>query len=137
MKTTKSSRRSRADIELEEEILTSTTIAGRTANSCKPGRNRAAPGHLLKCPNDLKCRELYLHVDGIDELLTFRKQFWVTDWRRTLLNLLINSSSKSSENGTVEFAFHIGARAVCKDFFRAATGLTRQIFGGRLYFAYI
>lgn len=119
-------RRSLTRIADEDGILTSSSIGAQLALECKKCRSS---GDSIACLNDLNCNHKFLRIGGIAELLQFRKRFWNDDWRTVLDTELRECSSGFVEDEHCRhFSFRIGSINVCKDFYRAITGLSRKVF---------
>lgn len=123
MKVTK--RRDLERIAVEEELLTAHDIGRIMYKPCKSCRTIAGSA-VSNCPHDLKCNSKFHKDGGNEELLLFRQKFWENNWKNVLITELNECSSIVGE--TRVFAFHIGGTSVCKHFFRAVTGLSRQVF---------
>jgi hypothetical protein len=125
-------RRSREQISLQGKLLTPQSIGALIGTNCKPCRSIAGcVKQSICCPNGLRCNTKFERPGGNAALLEFRQKFWATNWKTTLIDELKQCSSVLGEGEEIEhrrFALHIGSTAVCKDFFRAATAISRQVF---------
>ena len=122
-------RRAILHIVHDDGVLTKEAISKLLVFDCQASRLSYA------CPNKCCCGRQFMRGEAAFlELVQFRHKFWGDpeldsrcDDRRERLN---NELSRlvSSVDGSRVFAFTIGAVSVCKSFYRAATGLPRQIF---------
>ena len=83
-------RRARDIILDEEGLLTSQGVASLFGFQCLESRNSYG------CPNNFECGSLFCRgVDGINELLSFRRPLWNPEskWKSHLYQILRSSSS--------------------------------------------
>lgn len=125
-------RRSISEIVHDDGVLSKEKIAQLLVFVCQPSRLS------YSCPNDCSCGKQFMRGEAVfNELVEFRHKFWgdpdsdssrCDDRRERLCDEL--SRHVSTVDGSRTFSFKIGAVLVCKSFFRAATGLPRQLFDG-------
>ena len=84
-------------------------------------------GPCRGCPHKLKCRNQFVAI--ADEIKTFRALLCdgSTTRKKTLCGLL-KQACAISETGGKEITFSVAGKHVCKNFYREATGFTRQLF---------
>lgn len=115
-------RRDIATIIRENRVLEKSTICDLLFRACKASR-ASEP-----CPNDHDCGSLFRdRRSGPEELLEFREKFWKGRPSSVLREELLKATHVSDE-GSVIISYFVRGKNVCKHFYRAASGLTRQMF---------
>ena len=119
----KAKRRSFAQLKLDITDPTRTGLL--VSHECSQPRNSYA------CPNENLCGEqIFKHEVSLADLRDFRNKFWTSSFKTssvTLFETLWSLSKPNGDDGARKITYVISGCTVCKDFFRTATGLTRQV----------
>jgi hypothetical protein len=121
----KKARRARDTIRVEQGLLTGPGVSSLIGYVCIESRNSYC------CPNNFECGSTFSRKGGVQELQTFRRPFWDSKWKSHLIESLQSASSLLDEARCI--SYQISGIRVCKSFYRAATGLSRQVFDAAVY----
>ncbi len=82
------------------------------------------------CPNNFACGTRFLKSGGLKELTDCREQFYNSACKKDELCSILRSQSRALDDQVEKrkISYHVAGHVVCKCFFRAATGLRRQVF---------
>lgn len=110
-------------LAIKGKTLTNEQIGSLIVCPCRQSRNS------YSCPNNHDCgKSLFQRKGGSDELFAFRAPYWASGWKNHLSRTLANLSAFVEGDNSRVITFVISGSKVCKSFFRASTGLSRQVF---------
>lgn len=112
----------RPKLAIRDSVVNPSSICNLLVYRCEQ------PRLSYPCPNNNDCgSSQFERFGGINELMRFRSRFWESSSRSFLTQTLWELSlDRGDGDRTINYV--ICGRSVCKCFFRAATGLSRQLF---------